>query len=234
MHARKEVAVDDIVTVAVHDGLLVGLAGAGFGSGNKGRADVGKVGPAGLGGQDGVARSNRARQGQRAIEPLANLLDQRKGVLDPGMATSARSHGDKAVGPFLNGFVRKLVVDDVMQHHTAVAVGGGVDVLARAQGRDDDRHLVLHTQRHVVLQTVVALVHDLVDGKRCRRCVGVGRVVGRQRLGDFLQPLLQHFGWARVERGHGAHHPGLALGNDELGGADDEQGRSDHRKRKPV
>jgi hypothetical protein len=38
---------------------------------------------------------------------------------------------------------------------------------------------------HVVLEPVVALVHDLVDGEGRGGLVGVGLVVGRQRLGDL-------------------------------------------------
>jgi hypothetical protein len=44
---------------------------------------------------------------------------------------------------------------------------------------------------HVVLQPVVALVHDLVDGKRRGGLVRVGRVVGGQRLGDLGQPFVE-------------------------------------------
>ena len=49
------------------------------------------------------------------------------------MATSTCGHGNQAVCAFFNRFVRVLVVDDVVQHHTAVAVRGGVDLFAGAQ-----------------------------------------------------------------------------------------------------
>jgi hypothetical protein len=110
-------------------------------------------------------------------------------------------------------------------------VHGLVDVLACAQTGDDDGHFVLGTQRHVVLQPVVALVHDLVDGKRRGGLIWVRAVVRIERLGDFGQPLVELRGRARVERGHGAHDAGLALLDDELGIADDEQRRADDGKR---
>ena len=116
-----------------------------------------------------------------------------------------------------------LVVDDVVQHHAAVAVRRGIDVFARTQAGDDDGHFVLHAHFHIVLQAVIALVHDLVNGKRRSRFVWIGLVVGIQRFSDLDQPLLQLLGGAGVERGHRADYTGDALGDDEFGGADDEK-----------
>jgi hypothetical protein len=120
--------------------------------------------------------------------------------------------------PFLDGLVGKHVVDDVVQHHATPALHRAVDVLARAQAGDDDRHLVLGAQGHVVLQPVVALVHDLVDGKRARPVPrGAPRRSG-QRFGDLGQPVVELRGRAGVERGHRAHHAGLALLDHQLAG----------------
>jgi len=127
--------------------------------------------------------------------------------------------------------VRKSVVDDVVQHHPAPAVHGLVHVGARAQAGDDDRHPVLGAQRQVLLQPVVALVHDLVDGKRGCGLLRVRAVVRGQRLGDFGQPLVELRSRARIERRHGAHDARLALGDHEFGVADDEQRCADDRKR---
>ena len=117
-----------------------------------------------------------------------------------------------------------------MQDHAAISVGGGVDVFARAQAGDDEGHLVFDAHRHVLLQPVIAFVDDLVDGKGRGRRLGVGAVVGGQGFSDLGQPTVELRCRARIERGHGAHHPGFALGDDELRRADDEQRRGDDRQ----
>jgi hypothetical protein len=143
-------------------------------------------------------------------------------------------HHDQAVGAFLDGLVGKHVVDDVVQHHATPALHRAVHVLARAQAGDDNRHLVLGAQGHVLLQRVVALVHDLVDGKRGRGCLRMRRVVRSQRLGDLGQPVVELGRGPGIESGHRAHHAGLALLDHHLRVADDEQGRPDDRKRQAV
>jgi hypothetical protein len=171
-----------------------------------------------------------AGQRQRAVKPLANFLHQGKRTLHTRMAASTGCHGDQAIGTFFNGLARKLVVDDVVQHHTAPAMHGLVHILTRAQAGDDDGHLVLGADLHVVLETVIALVHDLIDGEWCRRAIGMGLVPGRQSLGDLCQPVLQLLGRAGIERRHGADDTGLALLDDKLGIADDEKRRADDRQ----
>ena len=110
-----------------------------------------------------------------------------------------------------------------MQHHTAITVRSLVDVFACTQGGDDDGHLVFHTQGHVVFQAVIALVNNLIDGKRCRWLIGVGFVVSGQGFGDFNQPLFQLLSRSCIQSWHGAHHTRFALLDDQLGIADDEQ-----------
>mmetsp|Transcript_42313 Transcript_42313/g.99247 ORF Transcript_42313/g.99247 Transcript_42313/m.99247 type:complete len:430 (-) Transcript_42313:2872-4161(-) len=234
MHAGEQVAVDDVVAVAVDDHLLVLGARAGLVGGDEGRADVGQVGPHGLGGQDGIAGGDGARQRQRAVEPFADLLDQRERALHAGMAACTGGHGDQAVGALLDGLLRELVVDDVVQHDAAPAMHRLVDVLTRTEARDDDRHLVFGADLHVVLQPLIALVHDLVDRKRRRRPVRVGLVVGGQGLGDLGQPFVEQLGRARIERRHRSDDAGLALLDDELGVADDEQRRADGGQRQVL
>ena len=68
-----------------------------------------------------------------------------------GVSTGTCGHRDQAIRTLFNRLVGKFVVDDVMQHHAAIAVRGLVDFLARPQRSDDHRHFVLHTQSHVVL-----------------------------------------------------------------------------------
>ena len=60
------------------------------------------------------------------------------------------------------------------------------------------------------------------------------RVVRSQRLGDLGQPVVELCGGPGIERGHRAHHAGLALLDHHLRVADDEQGRPDDRKRQAV
>ena len=234
MHTREQVAVDDVVGVAIHDGLLVGVAGARLLGGNEGRADVAKVRAHGLRRQHGITTGDGAAQRHRAIKPLADLLDQRKRALHARMAARTRGHGDQAIGALLNGLVRELVVDDVVQHDAAPAVHRLVHVLARTQAGDDDGHLVFGADLHVVLQPVVALVHDLVDGEGRGRLLRVRLVPGRQGFGDFGQPLIQLLGGAGIERRHGAHDARLALLDDQLGVADDEQRRANDGKREVL
>jgi len=74
-------------------------------------------------------------------------------------------------------------------------------------------------------------VHDLVDGKRGRRLIRMRAVVGIQGLGDLGQPFVQLGRRACIERWHRAHHARLALGDHQLGRADDEHGRCNHRER---
>ncbi len=197
---------------------------------NESGAHVSEVGPHGLCGQNGITRCDRARQSQRPIEPLANFLDQGEWAFHARMAPCPRSHRNQPVRALFNGFMGMLVVDHIVQHHTAVAVRRGIDLFACAQGGDDDRHLVLHAQGHVMLQAVIALVHDLVDGKGCGRLIRIGLVVGGQRLCDFDQPLLQLRSRTGIECRHGAHNTSFALFNHQLRVADDEQRRGDDRK----
>ena len=139
------------------------------------------------------------------------------------MATGPGCHGNQTICAFLNGLVRMFVVDDVVQHHAAVRMGSSVDVFPRPERGDDDGHLVLDAHRHVMGKAVVAFVHDLVDGIGSCRPVRVRPVMGRQRLGDLNQPLLQLLGRPRIKGRHGAHHARNALGDHQLGVADDEQ-----------
>jgi hypothetical protein len=55
----------------------------------------------------------------------------------------------------------------------------------------------------------------------------MGAVVGCESLGDLREPLVELRGGTRVERRHRTDDACLALLNDQLGVADDEQGRGD-------
>ena len=64
-------------------------------------------------------------------------------------------------------------------------------------------------------QTVVRLVHDLIDGDRPDPLVRIGRLVVRQLLFQIGQPGVEQFGRARIEGGEGTDDAGLALRRDE-------------------
>ena len=117
-----------------------------------------------------------------------------------------------------------------MEHQAAIAVNRANHFIGCAQAGDDDRHLVLHAQLDVVLQTVVAAMHDLVDRKRRHHSIRVCRLVVRQLGGNALQPFVQHFGRARVEGRKRADNTGLALGNNQIRVGDDKQRRTDNRQ----
>jgi len=55
-------------------------------------------------------------------------------------------------------------------------------------------------------------------------------VVRGQRFGDLSQPFIQLRGWTGIQSWHGTHHTVDALGDHQLGVADDEQRRTDHRE----
>ena len=78
----------------------------------------------------------------RTTHALPYLLHQSEGALCACVPPSARSHSNQAVGAFGYRFVGERVADDVVQHDAAAGVGGGVDVLARAEGRDVNGHTV--------------------------------------------------------------------------------------------
>ena len=107
------------------------------------------------------------------------------------MTARARRDRDQSIGAFLDRFVCKDVVDDVMQYDAAPTVNGVIDICARAQTRDGDGYFVLGANLHVVFETVIALVHDLVDGKGGRRRLRVGPVMRCERFGDFRQPFIE-------------------------------------------
>ena len=105
---------------------------AGLGRGDERRADIGEVGAHRLGGEHRAAGGDRARQGQRPVEPFADFLDQRERRPAPGMAAGAGGDRDQPVGAFLDRLARVAVVDDVVERDPAPAVDRIVE-LARAR-----------------------------------------------------------------------------------------------------
>ena len=105
-----------------------------------------------------------------------------------------------------------------------------VDVLARAERGDRQRHLVLDADFDVVLEAVVGLVHDLVDRERRRRPFGMRFVVGGEFFLDAMQPFVEQLGRARVERRECTDDAGLALRDDQFRPRNDELRRADQRQ----
>ncbi len=93
------------------------------------------------------------------------------------MAAGPGGDQDQAVGALLDRLVREFLVDHVVKNDAAPAMGGLIELLARAKRGDDDRHLVLFAERKVLFEPVVRTVHDLIDGERRRRRIGMGRIM---------------------------------------------------------
>ncbi len=89
------------------------------------------------------------------------------------MAAGAGAHRDDAVDALRRGLLGVAQIDDVVKHDATVAVHGGDHFGRRPQAGDDDRHPVFDAQTDVMLQPIVAGMHDLVDGeRRDRDCRG--------------------------------------------------------------
>ena len=212
--------------MAVDDHLLVGGRRRRLDGGDERRSDIAQVRAQRARRSDRVAVADRARQRDRAVEPFADLLHQRERRQRAGMAARARRHRDQAVGTLLDRLPGERVVDDVVEDDPAIAVDRLVDVGPRAERGDDDGHLVLDAQRHILLEPGVGPVDDEVDRER--------RVLVGQFGGQPLQPLLEHARGPRVERRERTDHARAALREHQLGLRDDEQRRGDHRDRQAI
>ncbi len=202
MHAREEIAVDDVVGVAVDDRLLVGLLRARLVRGDERRADIGEVGAHGLRGQDGSAPMRSSPRVPAAPRTTVGFPGRaRTGLLMPAWPPAPAATAIRPSAPFSMALWANLLLMMSCSTTPPPAVHGLVHVLARAQGRDDDRHLVLGADLHVVLQPVVALVHDLVDGERCGGRFRMGAVPGREGFGDLCEPFVQQFGSRALSAG---------------------------------
>ena len=141
------------------------------------------------------------------------------------MTASASGHGDQTIRAFLNGLFGKAVVDDVVEHDPTIAVNSLIHLGIRPKGGNDEGHFVLHAEGQVLHEAIVRLVDDKVHREGRRGLLRVRSVMLRQRGLNLRQPLIEPFQGARVERRKGSHDAGLALGNDQLGIRNNEQGR---------
>ncbi len=72
------------------------------------------------------------RQGQRAIEPFADFLNEREWTDGPGMSASTRSNGNQSICSLVDSLAGKCVVDDIVENDAAansgkLGVGGQTD-----------------------------------------------------------------------------------------------------------
>ena len=128
------------------------------------------------------------------------------------MAAGAGGDGDDPVRAFLDRLAGEAVVDDVVKRDPAPAVDRLVELDARAERGDDDRHLPFRADLHVVLEPVVRAVDDLVDRERRRGPLGMVAVPGGERLGDLVQPFVEQLGGPRVQRREAADDPRWCIG----------------------
>ena len=94
------------------------------------------------------------------------------------MTAGTRAHRDDAVDALLRRLLGVAPVDDVVEYDTAVTVHGAHHFGGRPQARDDDRHAVLHAKSDVVLQPLVARVHDLIHRERRNLRGGIRALAG--------------------------------------------------------
>ena len=109
-----------------------------------------------------------------------------------------------------------------------------VELGPRAERSDDDRDLPLGAGRDVFFEPDVGLVDDLVDRIGRGRAVRIVPIPRRQLFGNLVKPLIELRLWSGIERRKRPDDPRLALGDDQIGHRDDEQRRSDYRKREAI
>ncbi len=73
-------------------------------------------------------------------------------------------------------------IDDVMKHDAAVAMHRGNHFRRRPQAGNDDGDFVFHAQRDILLQAIVAAVHDLIHRERRHLQLRVRALICRQFL----------------------------------------------------
>ena len=93
--------------------------------------------------------------------------------------------------PLLYSFLRKVVVDYVVQDDTAIRMNSLVDELFSAQRDDDNRQLEFHAHIQIFAQAAVRPVHDLIDGEWRGRLVRVSCIVFA-KLYNLLQDNAEH------------------------------------------
>jgi len=142
-------------------------------------------------------------------EDLPDLLHQREGAHDAGMAASTRGHADHAIDAGLRRLLRMAPVDDVVKDQPAVGLHRLHHVRDGAQRGNDQRHPVLHHLLQIGLKPRIAAVNDEVDAE------GRGRL-SFEPLSNLMQPRDEAVGGALIEGREAADDAGLAGLDDEV------------------
>ena len=150
------------------------------------------------------------------------------------MPARAGTYGDDAVHPLRGGLLGVTQIDDVVKHDAAVTMNRAHHFAGRPQARDDDGNAVFDATTHVMLEPIVARVHDLIDRERRNLGVRVRARVGREFFADLRQPVVELRGRPRIERGKRSDDSGLALRRHQSRGRHDEHGRADDRQAQTI
>ena len=78
--------------------------------------------------ENGSAAGDRSRKDERAVEPLADFLDQSEGRKPPCMSARTGCDGDEAGRAFVDGLARIEIIDDIMQRNSAPVAHCLIDV----------------------------------------------------------------------------------------------------------
>ncbi len=150
------------------------------------------------------------------------------------MPASTCADGDNPIDAVLDGFTRMPETDHVMKDESTITMHCPYDISWWSQARDDDRNLVLDTGLHVRVHARVALVNDLVHGKRGN---GLSRIFlreGGQFVFDLPNPAVECLLWPRIERWESTDNTGFALFDDEPWYRNDEHWRADQGQPKAT
>ena len=177
----------------IDDHLLVGVGGVRLLRRDEGRADIGEVGAHRLRGEDRRGRWRCAPDSASGPSNHSRISwTSAKGEMRAGMAAGAGRDRDQAVGALLDRLAGEAVVDDVVQHDAAIGMRSPAFTSSRAPSEVMTIGTLYFTQsRQIVLEPVVGLVDDLVDGEGRRRPLGMRLVVRGQLLGDPRQPFVE-------------------------------------------
>ena len=145
------------------------------------------------------------------------------------MSAGAGTYRYDAVNTLIDRLLSVTNIDDIVEDDTTVTVHGINDVGRRTKARDNNRHPVPDTHFHIMLEPVIALMNDLINGKWGDGNAGILTLVRRQLLGYLRQPLIEHRFGTGVERRKSTNNPCLTLCQYQFGSRDDKHRCPDRR-----
>ena len=134
------------------------------------------------------------------------------------MAARAVGDQDQSVHARLGRLSRMSDVGDVVKDLTAIAMDGVHHVAHRAQGGDDQRHLLLDRHRQVGHQPGIGRVDDVIDAE--------GGGLGFQAAANLMNPFPIALCRALVQGREGADDAGVARLDHQV-----RAGHEEHRRR---